>query len=142
MPELSDADYAHIQVLCAEGDALADAQDYQDALQKYWSAFDLIPEPREQWEATLWVLVAIGDANYLGGDFEAGRDNLSNTMRCEGALGNPFIHLRLGQCQFELGNLDRAADELTRAYGVAGEEIFLGEDPKYLAFLGQRISLN
>ena len=85
--------------------------------------------------------MAVGDANFLGGDYTAGRDNLSNAMRCPGAIGNPFIHLRLGQCQLELGNADRAADELMRAYMGGGEEIFDGQDPKYLAFLRTKADL-
>ena len=47
-------------------------------------------------------------------------------MRCSDALGNPFIHLQLGQCQFELGNEQIAADELTRAYVAEGNDIFEG----------------
>jgi hypothetical protein len=55
------------------------------------------------------------------------------------AIGNPFLHLRLGQCQFELGNFDRAADELTRAHVGAGAEIFEGAD-KYFTFLKTRLN--
>ena len=142
MGALSDADYAKIKAYCAQGDNLADNEQYPEALEKYWAAYDLIPDPKEDWEATLWVLVAIGDANFLNQDFEAGRDNLSNAMHCPGAIGNPFIHMRLGQCQFELGNLDKAADEFTRAYALKEDEIFDQEDDKYLAFLKTRIALN
>ncbi len=142
MGALSDADYAKIKAYCAQGDNLADNEQYPEALEKYWAAYDLIPDPKEDWEATLWVLVAIGDANFLNQDFVAGRDNLSNAMHCPGAIGNPFIHMRLGQCQFELGNLDKAADEFTRAYALKEDEIFDQEDDKYLAFLKTRISLN
>jgi tetratricopeptide (TPR) repeat protein len=141
MSELDDEVYETIQTLCATADALAESGEYPDALGKYWEAFDLIPEPKQEWEATLWVLAAIGDANFLLGDYAAARDNLANAMHCPGAMGNPFLHLRLGQSQFELGNLDRAADELTRAYGVAGTEIFDEEDRKYLDFLQTRIAL-
>jgi tetratricopeptide (TPR) repeat protein len=140
--EISDADYAKIKALCAEGDDLGDQEDYAAALEKYWIAFDLIPEPKEDWEAALWVLVAIGDANFLTQGYEAGRENLSAAMHCPGGIGNPFIHMRLGQCQFELGNLDQAADELTRAYAIAGDEIFYQEDNKYMDFLKTRITLN
>ena len=35
------------------------------------------------------------------GDFAAGRDNLANAMRCPGAIGSAFLHLRLGQCHLE-----------------------------------------
>ena len=40
-----------------------------------------------------------------------------------------------GQCQFELGFEVIAADELSRAFLLAGEELFLDEDPKYLALV-------
>jgi hypothetical protein len=98
----------------------------------------LLPEPKTDWEAATWILGAIGDANFLGKDYLAGRENLSMAMHCPDAIGNPFLHLRLGQCQFELGNLDRAADELARAYMGAGDEIFEGAE-KYLAFLKTRL---
>ncbi len=60
-------------------------------------------------------------------------------MHCPDAIGNPFIHLRLGQCQYELGNEEQAADELARAYMVAGDEIFDTDDPKYLEFIKSKI---
>lgn len=138
MPELPDSTHQEIKRLCAVGDASAEEKAYPDALASYWAAWDLLPEPKTRWEAATWILVAIGDANYLNADYVAGRGNLSTAMRCPGAIGNPFIHLRLGQCQLELGNLDRAADELMRAYMGAGREIFDQDDPKYLRFLSTR----
>jgi hypothetical protein len=61
-------------------------------------------------------------------------------MRCTGAIGNPFLHLRLGQVQFELGNHARAADELSRSYMGAGSEIFAKDDEKYFNFLKTKVS--
>ena len=60
-------------------------------------------------------------------------------MACPEGFGNPFLHLRLGQTEFELGNHDQAANELTRAYGPDGAWIFESEDPKYFEFLKTRI---
>jgi hypothetical protein len=80
-----------------------------------WSAWDLLPGPQTDWSAATWILGAIGDVNFQQGNYEAGRDNLAMAMQCPDAIGNPFLHLRLGECQIELGNLDRAADELARA---------------------------
>jgi hypothetical protein len=138
MTELPDTIHKEVKRLCAAGDQQAERQAYPDALSSYWAAWDLLPEPKTDWEAATWILVAIGDANYLGGDYVAGRDNLSNAMRCPGAIGNPFIHFRLGQCQLELGNHERAADELMRAYMGAGRDIFDQHDPKYFRFLASR----
>src|SRR5215467_10929416 len=138
MAVLPDTVHEQIKRFCAEGDRNAKRRAYPDALASYWAAWDLLPEPKTQWEAATWILVAIGDANFLNADYVAGRDNLSTAMHCPGAIGNPFIHLRLGQCQFELGNLDRAAVELMRAYMGAGRDIFDHDDPKYLRFLSTR----
>ena len=138
MSELDGIVHERIQALCAEGDTLVKKAKYSTALQKYWAAWDLLPEPKTDWKAATWILAAIGDANFLGGDFVAGQDNLAKAMHCPDAIGNPFLHLRFGQCQFELGNLDRAADELVRAYMGAGDEIFKGAD-KYFAFIKTRL---
>lgn len=140
--ELDDQLHQEITRLCREGDGFAETGNYAEALGKYWAAFDLIPEPKTEWEATTWVLAAIGDSNFLGNDFQAGVDNLTMVMHCPGAIGNAFLHLRLGQCQLETGNTERAADELTRAFAVAGEDIFSNEDPKYFAFLQTKIDTN
>lgn len=139
MAELDDRTHEEIKDLCAQGDQQAQSGEYPAALRLYWKAWDLLPEPKAHWDAATWILAAIGDANFLGGDFQAGRDNLSNAMHCPNAIGNPFLHLRLGQCQFELGDDNRAADELTRALMGGGEEVFEREDPKYFAFLKTKL---
>lgn len=138
MTELASEVHEEIQELCSRGDELAGDGAYDEALEEYWAAWALLPEPKEQWEAATWILAAIGDANFLSGDYASGRDNLTTALECPGALGNPFIHLRLGQCQFELENLDRASDELARAYMGAGNEIFEGAE-KYFKFLKTRM---
>jgi len=66
----------------------------------------------------------VDSCSYRGANF--------NAMHCPDAIGNPFLHLRLGQCQFELKALDRAADELMRAYMGGGPDLFKLEDPKYI----------
>src|SRR5215510_14242601 len=95
MPELAQHVHTEIQRLCALGDEAAAQQQFAQALTSYWAAWDLLPEPQTEWEAATWILGAIGDANFLSGDYVAGRDNLSNAMHCPDAIGNPFLHLRL-----------------------------------------------
>jgi len=112
-------------------------EDYLKAIDEYMKALSLIPEPIEKWEASTWVLVAIGDCYFLMGDYVNAHQFLTRAMYCPDAIGNGFIHLRLGQVQFELGNEERAKDELGRAYMIDGEEPFEFEDSKYLIFLRQ-----
>lgn len=66
--------------------------------------------------------------------------SFQNAVQCPGSLGNPSIHLRLGQLYFDLRHFARAADELTRAYMGGGIELFMEDDSRYLAFLETRIS--
>lgn len=124
---------AEIESLCARGDADADRNRFPAALASYWAAWDLLPEPKLDCEKATWILAAIGDVNFLGCDYEAGRDNLSTVMHCPGAISIAFLHFRLGQCHYELGDMVSAADELLRAYLGGGAALFDDEDPKYLA---------
>lgn len=104
-------------------------------------ALDLVPEPLEEWEASTWLFTSIGDCFYSMGAFDEAIDALANATKCPDALGNPFIHLRLGQCYFEIKNEEKAADELMRAYMGDGAAIFEDEAPKYLEFLKSRANL-
>ncbi|NBF01962.1 tetratricopeptide repeat protein [Pseudomonas sp. Fl5BN2] len=139
--QLPDSLHEQLQALCANGDKLAEAERYSEALVHYQAAWKLLPEPQNDWEAATWVLAAIADALFLSGQFQEARATLEYAMTCPDALGNPFLHLRLGQVLFETGNDDQAADQLMRAYMGAGEEIFAHDDPRYLQFLATRAKL-
>lgn len=140
--ELDPATYEAITRLCEAGDRLAEARKFKDALAKYHQALALVPEPETDWEASTWILGAIGDAQFLSGAKPAARDTLARAMACPGAIGNPFLHMRYGQVLFDAGQLDHAADELMRAYAVAGAEVFADEDRKYMTFLRTRAALD
>ncbi|HET9284915.1 MAG TPA: tetratricopeptide repeat protein [Candidatus Angelobacter sp.] len=139
MSELNEETHGRIKELCAKGDALVEQKQFESALTCYKDALGIVPEPLEDWQATTWILTAIGDLYFFAQDMDQALTAFEDAVRCVGGLGNPFIHLRLGECYFELGKTDRAADELTRAYMGAGREIFGSEDPKYLKFLATRI---
>jgi hypothetical protein len=139
MPGIPNNIHNDIQRLCAQGDANLEARDFSRAYENFTSALALVPEPKSDFEATTWILAALGDTYFFSKDFPQLRNVLTDAMHCPGAIGNPFLHLRLGQAQFELDELDRAADELCRAYMGAGKGIFENDDPKYFEFLKTRI---
>lgn len=140
--DLPSHTYERIKALCADGDQYVDDGKPYLALPKFEEALSLVPAPIEKWEASTWILTAIGDTYWSMNEFEKARNALAEATRCAGGLGTPFIHLRLGQALFELGNLERAKDNLARACMGGGLEIFQGEDPKYLAFLKQFMILD
>jgi tetratricopeptide (TPR) repeat protein len=133
--ELPASIHAAITRLCEEGDQLARKGDDRAAHQKYSEAWELVPEDKADWEASTWILAAVGELFFRSGDIDKAKNCFLRAVQCPKGLGNPYIHLRIGQLQFEEGNLKGAGDNLTRAYMGAGEDIFEKEDPKYLAFL-------
>ncbi|WP_095184647.1 M48 family metallopeptidase [Pseudomonas sp. Irchel 3H9] len=136
--ELDELTHEQIKAFCQLGDEHLDGGDFKAAIGQYNLAWELIPEPKNNWEAATWVLAAIGDACFQGGFFTSAKEALEYAMTCPDAVGNPFLHLRLGQALYEKEETDRAADELMRAYMAAGDEIFDNDDPKYFAFLKTR----
>lgn len=128
-----------IKEICDEGDVLIEMGEYNDAFKNFMEALALVPDPKEGYYVTAKILAGLGDVYYHSRSFEQGREVLNDAMHCIGGVGSPFLHLRLGQCQFELGNLDRAIDELARAYMGAGKEIFESEDPKYFEFVKSKL---
>lgn len=139
--ELNVAAYEAIKTFCAEGDRLADLRRYDEAVDEYNKAWLLVPEPQSDWEASTWILVAIADSCFHGGYKNSAREALEYALICPDSLGNPFLHLRYGQVLYDLGELDRAAEELMRAYMGGGNEIFDTEEPKYLDYLKTRAKL-
>lgn len=138
MAELEKALHTQITKLCADGDKEAARGEYKAAIAEYNKAWKLIPEPKNDWEASTWILAAIGDVCFLGGFYDSAKKALRYAMTCPDAVGNPFLHLRLGQVQFETQDLDASADEF---YMGGGDEIFASEDAKYLAFLKTRAKI-
>ncbi|MFZ6776522.1 hypothetical protein ACO0LD_06780 [Undibacterium sp. Ji83W] len=139
--QLPDGIYTQIVELCKSGDALVKESEYLFAKEKYVSALRLVPEKHQDWEAATWIYVAIGDVNLKLDDKEKALKCFINAVQCPKGLGNPYIHLRLGQLYFEQNYFEKAADELTRAYMGAGIEIFMEDDPKYLEFLETKINI-
>jgi tetratricopeptide (TPR) repeat protein len=139
--ELPDDVYAEVKELCQEGDILAATGETAEARKRYVAALRLLPRDPRTWAASTWIYVAIGDTHLRCGDVDRAYKCFHNAVQCPDGLGNPYIHLRLGQTAFERGEHDRAADELMRAYLGGGPGIFAEDDPKYLAFLRTRADL-
>lgn len=126
---------------CARGEDLSEGKKFREAIVEYNKAWALLPDPKGNWNASTWILAAIGDAAFSGGFTDLAKQAFDDVMLCPEALGNPFIHLRRGQILFDGGNLDAAADELMRAYMGGGPELFEAEAPKYLEFLSTRAAI-
>ncbi len=47
MPELPDNIHEQITSLSAKGDSLSEEQKFPEAIETYWQAWDLLPEPKQ-----------------------------------------------------------------------------------------------
>lgn len=141
MKSLDKKTHDQIKKLSSLGDTSTLNEEYSKALKFYWQAWALLPEPKIDWIAATWILTAIGDVNYLTEDYLTGVENFSEVFKCPNAIGNPFLHMRLGQCLFEIEQTEKALEELFKAYMCGGYEIFSDENPKYLTYLKSKIKL-
>ena len=129
--------FAAVKAKAKEGERRMADGDFGGVFNLFVEAFNLLPAPRERWNAAGWLLVALGENAILAGSFQAAEGPLTDAMWCPGTVGNPWVHLRCGQMRFELGQMDLAGDELARAYMGGGREVFEGQDPKYFALVEQ-----
>lgn len=129
--KLSEDLYNSIKNLCSIGDELAADEKFDDALDKYMEALEYVPDPKENWEASTWIYAAIGDAYFYMDKYSEAKNSFFDALNCPEGMGNPFIHLRIGQCFYELNNIDRARDSLIKAYMLGGNDIFQDEDYEY-----------
>ena len=55
MTELDPHLHTRINRFCEIGDALAEDGKYSDAVVSYQYAWNLLPDPKENWEAATWI---------------------------------------------------------------------------------------
>jgi len=139
--ELEGDLYRKVTRLSEQGNKHMEAEAWDKALGAFDEALDLLPEPKSQWEAALWLHASIGDACFMKKDFVRAKEALFDVLNCPDGMANPFVLIRLGEVLYELKDTEGAKEYLLRAYMMEGEEIFEAEDPKYLSFLKEHFDL-
>jgi len=134
MSKLTAETEKSIRDLCAQGYERYDQADFKAALRLFYKAWTQLPKPQPDYAPSTWVLTAIGDCYFANSDYLNGIEALRSALHCPEGEQNPFIHLRLGQCYFALGQLKEAKTILKRALELGGETVFAKEDAKYLDF--------
>lgn len=130
-----------IDKLCQKGDQFAQIDQHDDALDQYEAAWQLLPDPKEQWPAATWIMMTVGDIYFEKRDFVSAAQTLREALQMPDGESNAYILLRLGQSLFELGHLDDAANAFERAFREQGIELFTDEDPKYLEFVRTHLGI-
>ncbi len=126
--ELPEDIQIELDNLSEQGSDLCDASKFDEAIQKWRAAMELLPEPRVDWKAYTWLSASIGDAQYQNGQLDEARHSFYDALNGPEGIGNPFVHYRLGQTLIKLGEEDRGLRGLLEAYMLDGEQIFSMDD--------------
>ncbi|TDX83833.1 hypothetical protein EDE05_106242 [Neorhizobium sp. R1-B] len=136
--ELPDEIYDRVSDLSERGNDFLDADQYDEAITVWRSALALLPEPRQKWEAAVWLNASIGDAQQQKGETEEALASFRQAAASADGYANGFVQLGIGTCLYDLGRQKESTDPLLRAYMAEGEDIFEESDPKYLDHLRKR----
>ena len=135
MSTLSDKLYNSIMADMDNGDSAMEAESYDTAVAFYQQALDKIPEEKHDWEISLHVYTALGDAYFMMRDFENAIYSYNQALQCPDGTVNGYVWLGIGQAFFEIGEIDKAKNALLSAYMLEGEEIFEGGNQEYFQLI-------
>ena len=132
MHKLSKDTTEQIKSLCADAYRAYDEGDYRKALRLFYQGWLALPKPQIKYREAGWLLVGIGDSYYRLKQYTPGCEALRSANHCPEATDNPFIHLRLGQCLYRIGEKPSARNHLQKAYRLGGAQMFENEEECYL----------
>ncbi|MGQ5522489.1 tetratricopeptide repeat protein [Chitinimonas sp. PSY-7] len=139
--KLTESQHAEISVLCDQGEEFERTGQHELAREKYIAALGALPRNTHDYELATWLYAAVGDICFHMGKMREALKYFSHAVQCPLGMGDPLIHLRLGQLYYEVAYFEKAEEELAKAYRDAGVAIFRDDDPKYFQFLEARIAI-
>jgi tetratricopeptide (TPR) repeat protein len=116
---------------------------YLKAVEKYKEALLIFPEPKELWLEYKVVLKNMQENYWLNAKFNEGKKGgYAEALECWKIImqiplhiGDDSCHFRIGQIRYELGQFDKAKDELMRAFLISGMARFNRNDKKYFELI-------
>ena len=139
--EEESAGHAPPDVAIDTGDKATEALEegkYFEAIKLYKKAYQYLPEPKMTWEQASFFQAGIGDAYLELQDWNQARVALQLALKSVPLSNKPsanaYIHKQLGIACFELNDMDAARTHLALAFVAEGKDIFIEDDPKYLAY--------
>lgn len=127
--------FKKISDITKKAEELAFNSNHQASIDKYKEGLDLLGEQVMSSKYAVMLFSGIGEIFFLEKNWENALEYYGYAVNSTNGLGEPLIHLRLGQLRFEMGDIEKAKDELMRAYMGGGDLIFEGEDSKYFQLI-------
>ena len=128
----------NIRTLYNQGYDHYDKCHFKQALRTLYKGWVLIPQPQIEHEISGWILTAIGDCYYRMMNYKSGLEALRSAIHCPNTMQHAFVHLRLGQCLYELGQREDSYQEFKMAIKFGDTGVFNGQTAKYVNFYKTR----
>ncbi len=135
MPVLENKYFNKITLFNDQAEQFINTGQFQQAIKEYQKAWNTLPEPRQLWDAGLWIKMGQVECLLEMQEFEQAKQKLLEAMLCAGAVNNPLVHFFLGICCYETADKTTALNEFKLAYELEGDSIFQEGDEKYRDFL-------
>lgn len=113
-------------------DITVSSQDVAAKVDALYDMYSSLTDEQKQGREGRYFIIRIGEVCYAEKMIDDALDNFNFAMKFSDTLGNPYLHMRLGQLQYCLGNQERQIDELSRALIMGGEAVFNNESPLFL----------
>lgn len=117
-----------IDKLAKKADSYSCKGEFEKSISCYEKIIELLPEPKEEWEAYDWTKASLGDTYYILKEYNLALQEFQEVI---GYTYNPFVFLRYGQCCYLTGDDETAKKYLSMALDFGGEEVFETEDKCY-----------
>lgn len=129
--EIPKSKYDQIILLSELGDDLIEESKFREAISKYELALRLVPNPKEDFEASTWLYVAIGDALLYDKQYDQAIIYFNRAIMCPNGISNPYIYFKLGATYSEKELIPQAQENFLKAYMLDGIEIFQDHDKEF-----------
>ncbi|WP_299326567.1 hypothetical protein [uncultured Maribacter sp.] len=106
--------------------------DVQSRVNQLMKIYESLTDDQKRTREGRYVILHIAEVFFSERWIEDAFDNYNFAMQFKDTVGNPFLHLRLGQLNYLVQNKDKMHDELSRALIMDGDAIFKNEDPKLI----------
>ncbi|MDF4203278.1 hypothetical protein PXD56_09950 [Maribacter sp. SA7] len=106
--------------------------DVKSRVEELMKIYESLTDDQKRTRAGRYVIIHIAEVCFSERWIEDAFDNFNFAMQFKDTVGNPFLHLRLGQLNYLVQNKDKMHDELSRAIIMDGEAIFKDEDLKLI----------
>lgn len=117
-----------------KGNELHDSKSYESALDEYIKAWELLPEPKLEWEIASWIAACINSAYFDMGIFQKAKTwaEIALQTRCSDIDTAPLIDL--GMVCYELEQYDESYKYFDNAYNYGKARAFKERPEKYFDF--------